>query len=307
MTTDKGEAMRHHRSSVVGVLGLALGFGAVLLGGCGALTKSDGQKLTPLEGAKVTQKALNDSWKSVQLAFAEARATAEEAEKRGTALTTGQITLAQWTRFAELDRKVLASGRELAQVTQAWETGASKDEARLQQLTGDLFKLFGDTSGLAKAFGLTIPGLPDPPKPSSSLSFALAALPLAVARRRRLLAMRLPEDPSLALAQLEALGVRGISGGAGSDTAVIVAGIAANMIAAGAPTVAALVIKNPEDRAQAEAAAALLAKFISGVADKLPGIMAGIADPSTIKLADLWDEDAGQVLARVRAERAKSG
>src|SRR4029077_17711032 len=104
------EVPMRHRMFALAVVVIALAG----LAGCGALTKGDGKALTPLEGAKVTQKALSDSWKAVQEAFAGARLAGEAAEQKGQALAAGQIPAAQWARFTELDKKVIASGRELA-------------------------------------------------------------------------------------------------------------------------------------------------------------------------------------------------
>ena len=274
--------MRHRRFALAVVLIALAGFA-----GCGALTKGDGKALTPLEGAKVTQKALSDSWTAIQEAFAGARLTAEAAEQKGQALAAGQITAAQWARFTELDKKVIASGRELAVVTAAWEAG-TKDEQRIQAVTAELLSLFSQTSALATAFGLKIPGLPEPASKSSALPLLLAGLPLVAGVRRRS-----PSD------------VRPIAGGAGpSPLPSIVAQIAAGLVGAAAPTVAKLVTSNPEDQAKAEAAASLFTAFINGVAGKLPGILEGIQDPASIKLSELWGEDATQVLERMRRERA---
>lgn len=253
--------------------------------GCSFLQKTDGTPTTAIEKAKIVQKAAHDAWKEVQETFAEARVSAEKAEKLGKPLIGSQITFEQWSKFSAIDTKVTKSGRELAQITKAIEVGTSKDAGRMGALTAELFKLFDDTRKLAEAFSLKIPLLPASPAaaPTSALPFLLAGLPLVPMRRRALVP---------------------IAGGSdGVSTAVLATSIAGGMIAAAGPAVAALAIKNPEDQKKAEVAAALLGGFLSGLAAKLPAILDGLRNPSSISLDELWTEDAEQVLARVRAEQ----
>lgn len=62
-----------------------------------------------------------------------------------------------------------------------------------------------------------------------------------------------------------AVQARSIAGGAGPpSTAAILAPIVAGIVGAAGPVVAQLATSNPEDRAKAEAVAALLAKFLEG-------------------------------------------
>lgn len=257
---------------------------AVALGGCGLFKKQDGSAATPIERAKVAQKAADTAWKEVQLVFATARQSAEQSEKVGRALRGSEITAEQWAKFVDVDRKVLASGRSLAALTLAVETGVKKDAGQLGALTADLLRLFREAKDLAAAFGLKIPALPEAsPAPSSALPLLLLAAGLAVPPRR----LRIPPP---------------IAGGAGEESlAVIATAIAGEMVNAAGPAVGALIAKNPGDQRKAEAAAALLGAFLTGLAARLPGLIESARDPSSINLLELWDESAEELLERLRA------
>lgn len=236
-----------------------------------------------LDAAKIAQNTADQTWTSVQETFARARLAGERAEQANRVVAPGEITQSQWGRFSALDRKVVMAGRELARATKAVEAGV-KPNTDPAQLTRDLFSFFEETKRLAIEFGLKIPELPKAPTAALPLLMVLAAAGIGVVPMRR--------------------GAPIQGGSAAGDIAGLITMMAGAAIEQVGPIVAQYIGQNPGDQAKAQAAAVLFAKFVTGIGAKLPGIIEGSHHPSDIKLDELWDQDAEQVLARLRAAGA---
>lgn len=72
-----------------------------------------------------------------------------------------------------------------------------------------------------------------------------------------------------------------------------------------APALLPLVIKDEADRAQAELYLGLLRKGMEKIQGEMAEVMAGIADPSTINLDELFEQNFDAVVAKLKAERGE--
>lgn len=103
--------------------------------------------------ASVTPAQVNDSKKAVAAAHSAWKVVRESVMN---SYLDGHVTAGQLERFRAVDRRVMATGRLLADAVKALDAGQTKDPARVNLLTAQLFTVLLEGAKLAAELGVPI-------------------------------------------------------------------------------------------------------------------------------------------------------